>query len=149
MTVTHLNPVGSDAEAGSETEAEIVALQVLARLEKAWNDGDGEAFGSNFAPEASFVNIRGEHIVGRAGIAAGHAGILTTIYAGSVNRMQLVRAIEVADGTIAAISVNTLDCPTGPLVGVHQAMSTSLISVPGDGTGRPEIVVGHNTLVTV
>ena len=148
MTVTHLHPVGSNAEAGSETEAESVALQVLARLEKAWNDGDGEAFGSNFAPGASFVNIRGEHIVGRAGIAAGHAGILTTIYAGSVNRMQLVRAIEVADGTIAAISVNTLDCPTGPLVGVHQATSTSLIYVPSDGTGRPEIVVGHNTLVT-
>jgi uncharacterized protein (TIGR02246 family) len=122
---------------------------VLARLEKAWNDGDGEAFGSNFAPEASFVNIRGEHIVGRASIAAGHAGILTTIYAGSVNRMQLVRAIGVADGMVAAISVNTLDCPTGPLVGVHQAMSTNLISVASDGTGRPEIILGHNTLVTV
>ena len=143
MTITHL------PHAARTAEAESVALEVLARLEKAWNDGNGEAFGSNFAPEASFVNIRGEHIVGRAGIAAGHAGILTTIYAGSVNRMQLVRAIEVADGMVAAISVNTLDCPTGPLVGVHQAMSTILISVPSDGTGRPAIIVGHNTLVTV
>lgn len=149
MTVTPLHQTGSNAEAQSSREAESVALEVLARLEKAWNDGDGEAFGSNFAPEASFVNIRGEHIVGRPGIAAGHAAILTTIYAGSVNRMQLVRAIELADGTVAAISVNTLDCPTGPLVGVHQAMSTSLISVPSDGTRRPKIVVGHNTLVTV
>lgn len=148
MTVTPLHPAESNAEARSYSEAESVALEVLARLEKAWNDGDGEAFGRNFAPEASFVNIRGEHIVGRTGIAAGHAGILTTIYAGSVNRMQLVRAIEVAPGTVAAISVNTLDCPTGPLVGVHQATSTSLISVPSDGTGRPEIVLGHNTLVT-
>ena len=142
MTVTHLPP-------STTAEAESIALDLLARLEKAWNDGDGEAFGRNFAPEASFVNIRGEHIVGRAGIAAGHAGILTTIYAGSVNRMQLVRAVAVAEGVVAAISVNTLDCPTGPLVGVHQAMSTSLIRVPSNGTGRPEIVSCHNTLVTV
>ncbi|SDS51567.1 conserved hypothetical protein [Friedmanniella luteola] len=149
MTVTPLRHAGSNAEARSSREAETVALEVLARLEKAWNDGDGEAFGSNFAPDASFVNIRGEHIVGRAGIAAGHAAILATIYAGSVNRMQLVRAIELVDGTVAAISVNTLDCPTGPLVGVHRATSTSLIHVPSDGVGRPEIVVGHNTLVTV
>ena len=124
-----------------------VALEVLRRLEKAWNDADGEAFGSNYAPDASFVNIRGEHIVGRTAIAAGHTGIFTTIYAGSVNRLNLARATQISDGIILAVSVNTLDCPSGPLAGVHTAVSTSIISTTADGTGHPQILCTHNTLV--
>lgn len=130
------------------TDPDSVALQVLERLETAWNDADGEAFGSNYAPDASFVNIRGEHLIGRTAIAAGHAGILTTIYAGSVNRMRLLHATRISDDIVMAVSVNTLDCPSGPLAGVHQAMSTSIITMP-DGPGHPRIVSSHNTLVTV
>src|SRR6478752_9185038 len=110
-----------------------VALDVLGRLEKAWNDADGEAFGSNYAPDASFVNIRGEHIVGRAAIAAGHTGIFTTIYAGSVNHMSLAHASEISNGIVLAVSVNTLDCPSGPMAGVHTAISTTVISSSVDG----------------
>jgi len=36
--------------------------------------------------DADFVNIRGEHLRGRHAIAAGHAEIFRTIYAGSTNR---------------------------------------------------------------
>ncbi len=123
-----------------------VALQVLGRLEAAWNAADGDAYGREYAPDASFVTVRGEHIVGRAGIAAGHTGILTTIYAGSVNRMRLVDVTEVTEGLLLVVSENTLDSPSGPLAGVHRAMSTSLVRVDGD-TGRPQIVSTHNTLV--
>ena len=130
------------------TDPERVALQVLERLETAWNDADGEAFGSNYAPDASFVNIRGEHVLGRTAIAAGHAGILTTIYVGSVNRMKLLHATQISEDTVMAVSVNTLDCHSGPLAGVHRAMSTSIITTP-DGSERPHIVSSHNTLVTV
>jgi uncharacterized protein (TIGR02246 family) len=130
------------------TRADAVALEVLGRLEAAWNDADGEGFGSNYAPDASFVNIRGEHLVGRTVIGAGHAGIFSTIYAGSVNRMELVRADEISDGIVLAVSLNTLDCPSGPLAGVHQAMSTSIIATASGDAGRPQIVSSHNTLVT-
>ena len=125
-----------------------MAHEVLGRLEAAWNDGDGVAFGDVYAPDASFVTIRGEHIVGDAAIGAGHDGIFRTIYAGSVNRMELVRANEIAEGVILAVSVNTLDCPTGPLAGRRQAMSTSVITRPGSGDGRWQVVSTHNTLVT-
>ena len=128
-------------------DPQTVALDVLGRLEKAWNDADGEVFGSNYAPDASFVNIRGEHIVGRRAIAAGHTGIFTTIYTGSVNRMKLAHATEISKGIVLAVSVNTLDCPAGPLAGVHTAISTSIISAAGDGAGRPQIVSTHNTLI--
>jgi uncharacterized protein (TIGR02246 family) len=122
-----------------------VATEVLARLESAWNTGDGRAFGATYTDDASFVTIRGEHIRGAAAIGAGHAGIFATIYAGSGNRMELVRAEEVVDGVVLAVSVNTLDCPTGPLAGVHRAMSTSLVTRT-DG-GAWQVLSTHNTLV--
>lgn len=137
MTATHLS-----------TNPEAVALAVLERLEAAWNDADGTTFGASYAPDASFVNIRGEHIVGSKAIGDGHAGIFSTIYAGSVNRMELVRATEISEGVVLAVSVNTLDCPTGPLAGRHQAMSTSVISRPVDGLGLWQVLSSHNTLVT-
>jgi uncharacterized protein (TIGR02246 family) len=136
---------GSPLAPGASTEATRVATDVLARLEAAWNDADGAAFGAVYAADASFVTIRGEHIVGSTAIGAGHAGIFSTIYAGSVNRMELVRATEISEGVVLAVSVNTLDCPTGPLAGVHQAMSTSIITVPADGAAQ--VVSTHNTLV--
>ena len=117
------------------TEASTVARDVLARLENAWNAADGAAFGAVYTPDASFVTIRG----------AGHAGIFATIYAGSVNRMELVRAEELAPGTVLAVSVNTLQCPTGPLAGTHRAMSTSvLVRDADDGSWRAALT--HNTL---
>jgi uncharacterized protein (TIGR02246 family) len=127
------------------TSPTTVALDVLSRLETAWNAADGAAFGAGYAPEASFVTVRGEHIVGSAAIGAGHDGIFTTIYAGSVNRMQLVRAEQLADGVVLAISLHTLDCPTGPLAGRHQARSTSIITRQGDGTWL--VAASHNTLM--
>jgi uncharacterized protein (TIGR02246 family) len=122
-----------------------VAGDVLTRLETAWNDADGAAFGRVYAPGASFVTIRGEHIVGSTAIGAGHHGIFTTIYAGSVNRMELVRAEEIADGVVLAVSLSTLDCPTGPLAGRHQAMSTSVVMRRPDGGW--EVMATHNTLL--
>lgn len=62
--------------------------------------------------------------------------------------MDLTRATEVSAGIVLAVSINTLDCPSGPLAGVHTAISTSIISTTVDGDGRPQIVSTHNTLVT-
>ncbi len=126
-----------------------VARQILDDLEAAWNSADGAAFGALYTSDASFVNIRGEHIQGRAAIGAGHHGIFTTIYAGSSNSMELVRAEQVAEGVVLAVSRNTLDCPTGPLAGRHQAMSTSVITRSEDDLGSWRILSSHNTLVTV
>ena len=50
--------------------AEGVTTELIGRLERAWNEADGRAFGEPFAPHADFVTIRGEHIRGREAIAA-------------------------------------------------------------------------------
>ena len=130
------------------TDPTTVALQVLGRLEAAWNSADGPAFGGVYRPDASFVTIRGEHVVGSTAIGAGHDAIFHTIYAGSRNRMELVSADEVADGVVVAVSRNTLDSPAGPLAGRHQAMSTSVIIRSETDEGVWQIASTHNTLMT-
>ncbi len=120
--------------------------EVLGRLETAWNAADGTAFGRAYAADASFVNIRGEHIVGSEAIGAGHDGIFHSIYAGSVNQMEVVSAEELAPGVVLVVSRNTLDCPTGPLAGRHQAMSSNVVVRGEDGTWL--VAASHNTLVT-
>ena len=124
-----------------------VATEVLARLEQAWNDGDGEAFGALYADDATFVTIRGDWATGRTAIAAGHAEIFRTIYAGSTNRMELVTVREVGNGALVASSTSTLTAPSGPLAGTHRARSTSVL-VPD--SGHPlgwRVASTHNTLV--
>jgi uncharacterized protein (TIGR02246 family) len=149
MTTVAARPAARAGEIEETDRAAAVARAVLGRLEAAWNSADGEAFGAVYAEDASFVTVRGDHLTGRAAIAAGHAGIFATIYAGSVNRMDLVRAEEIGDGVVLAVSVHTLDCPSGPLVGVHRAMSTSVLSRTPRGGRSWHVVASHNTLVAV
>ena len=128
----------------TQPDPSTVARSVLARLEAAWNNADGPGFGAVYTPEASYVTVRGEHLTGAAVIGQGHAQIFTSIYAGSTNSMDLVRA-ETAGNAVLAVAVNTLSCPTGPLAGVHRAMSTSLITPAVNGSWH--IVATQNTLV--
>ena len=121
-----------------------VARTVLQQLEEAWNAGDGEAYGRVFTEDATFVNIQGALHHGAAAIGAGHHQIFTTIYAGSVNRMRLVDASQVADDVLVANSRHTLDCPHGPLAGTHEAMVTSVIVRSGE---QWRIAASQTTLV--
>jgi hypothetical protein len=56
--------------------------RIVNQLEAAWNGMDGSAFAAPFAGDADFVTIRCAHFRGRSAIAAGHAAIFRTIYAG-------------------------------------------------------------------
>jgi uncharacterized protein (TIGR02246 family) len=141
VSTTQLNP--DTTRPGDAPDARRIAEGVLSRLESAWNAGDGVAFGAPYAPDATFVTVRGERHRGRSAIAAGHAAILATIYAGSTNRMQLVDARHVAGDVIVAASRNTLDVPSGPLAGIHVATSTSVIVRAGESW---QVAATHNTL---
>ncbi|MBA3555897.1 MAG: SgcJ/EcaC family oxidoreductase [Gemmatimonadales bacterium] len=120
------------------------ALESIVRqLEAAWNAMDGSAFAAPFAGDADFVTIRGEHLRGRPAIAAGHAAIFRTIYAGSTNHytIEVARALR---PEVALVHVHSLlDAPQGPLAGRHGArFSLVLTKEPG----RWEIAALHNTL---
>ena len=123
-------------------QADSVAAGLIGRLQRAWNEADGRAFGEPFTADAHFVDIRGEHHRGREAIAAGHQAIFDSIYEGSTD-YELTGARELSDGVI-------LVTPQGPqgsigaLADEHSAVQTSVL-VRGD-QGR-EIAGFHNTLV--
>jgi uncharacterized protein (TIGR02246 family) len=116
---------------------------IVGQLEAAWNAMDGAAFAAPFASDADFVNIRGEHFRGQPAIAAGHAGIFKTIYAGSTNRYT-VESGRLLRPEVALVHVRSeLDAPHGPLAGRHGAcFSLVLTKEPGGW----EIASLHNTL---
>jgi uncharacterized protein (TIGR02246 family) len=124
--------------------ADRAALEnIVRRLEAAWNAMDGPAFAAPFAAEADFVNIRGEHFRGRAAIAAGHAAIFRTIYAGSTNQLTMEGA-RLLRPEVALVRVRAiLEVPQGPLAGRLRARFTMVLTKEGGGW---EIAAFHNTL---
>jgi uncharacterized protein (TIGR02246 family) len=125
-------------------EPKSIAEAVVKRLEDAWNAADGAAFGAPFAPDADFVNIRGDLHSGGEEIAAGHQQIFDTIYAGSKLRYTVLRARELDAAVILAHVQGNLNVPGGPLAGEHDALAS--VVLVGDGDGH-RIAAFHNTLV--
>lgn len=120
------------------------AEPVVKRLEDAWNAADGEAFAAPFAPDADFVNVRGELHTGRAAIAAGHQQIFDTIYAGSAVRYAVRQARELDDRAMLVHVDATLTVPAGPLAGEIAALASLVLVRDGDGH---QIAAFHNTAV--
>jgi uncharacterized protein (TIGR02246 family) len=117
--------------------------RIVGQLEAAWNAMDGAAFAAPFAGDADFVNIRGEHFRGRQAIAAGHAAIFRTIYAGSSNRYA-VEAARLLRPDVALVHVHAvLNVPQGPLAGRHTARFSLVCTKQNDAW---EIAALHNTL---
>jgi len=117
--------------------------EIVRQLEAAWNAGDGAAFAARMAPDADFVNIRAEHLRGREAIAAGHAAIFRTIYAGSHNRYTLESA-RLLSPDVALVHVQAaLEVPAGPLAGPHAALFSMVLTRGADGW---LIASFHNTL---
>ena len=125
-------------------QADTAALERIVHLmEAAWNAGDGEAFAAPFAADADFVNIRAEHFRGRPAIAAGHAAIFRTIYAGSTNQLKVESTRLLRPGVALVRVLATLDSPQGPLAGRHRARFTMAVTKERGGW---EIAAFHNTL---
>ena len=127
------------------SDDEAALRDVVTRLEAAWNAMDGNAFAASFAHDADFVNIRGEHHRGRAAIAAGHAAIFSTIYAGSRVNLTLESA-RVLRPEVALLHVHSdLTAPRGPLAGKHSARFSMVLTKEAGGW---QIASFHNTTVT-
>ncbi|MDF2702117.1 MAG: hypothetical protein K0S10_1061 [Rubrobacteraceae bacterium] len=91
-----------------------VATELIGRLERAWNEADGLAFGEPFAADADFVDIRGEHHRGQEAIAAGHQAIFDPVYKGSSTDYELIQVRELSAGVIVAHATGVLRAPSGP-----------------------------------
>jgi len=131
--------------ASIDLEPRVTAEAFFTAIESAWNAADGERYGEQFTNPNDFVNILGEHYRGDGSyIGAAHQGIFDTIYRGSVVRYTVDAARALAPGVVIAHATSTLDCPSGPLVGVHQSKMTVVLVEEG---GSWKATAFHNTLV--
>jgi uncharacterized protein (TIGR02246 family) len=128
----------------SQTDPLAIASDVLDRAERAWNAGDGAAFGALFADGSDFVNIRGDHHRGKDAIGRGHQAIFDTIYAGSTVSYRAESARPLGPGHILAIAGATLEAPGGPLRGTNHSRATLVLADTGE---RWEVTAFHNTLL--
>jgi uncharacterized protein (TIGR02246 family) len=127
------------------TNPAALASTAVERLEQAWNEGDGAAFGALFADESDFVDIRGGHHRGDGThIGRAHQELFDGIYAGSTVAFRLDVARLLAPGCILALATSTLDAPHGPLQGVNQSRMTMALAQEG---GEWRIFAFHNTLI--
>ena len=117
--------------------------RIVSALEAAWNAGDGAAFAAPMAEDADFVTIRAEHYRGRPAIAAGHAEVFRTLYAGSTNRLTLESARLLRDDVALVHVRSVLDAPSGPLAGRHEATFSAVLTREAGGW---RIASFHNTL---
>lgn len=65
-----------------ENRQAVAAL--FARLDDAWNKGDGEAYGLCFTEDADYVTFMGQHLKGRKQIAEVHQRLFDGLLKGSV-----------------------------------------------------------------
>jgi uncharacterized protein (TIGR02246 family) len=120
------------------------AETVVAHLQDAWNAADGTAFAAPFAPDADFVNVRGELHTGQPAIAAGHQQIFDTIYAGSTVRYVVRQARELNEHVILVHVDARLSVPAGPLAGEIPALASLVLVRDGDDY---RVAAFHNTQV--
>ena len=141
MTQTQTQTHSPTPDAGVDA----VAADTFERLADAWNRGDGMAYGQQFAAEADFVDIRGDHHRGAAAIGHGHQAIFDSIYAGSTVTYEVEVARSLASGVVLAIATSTLVAPSGPLQGTNNSRTTVVLSEGDDGWSISAL---HNTLRT-
>jgi uncharacterized protein (TIGR02246 family) len=110
-----------------------IAGEIVKTLEDAWNAGDGDAWGAQFAEDADFVTVRGDYFRTRTAITQGHQAIFTTIYKGSVNQYELLRARPLGDDLILAHARAKLSVPGGPLAGEYQAVFSMVLEREAGG----------------
>lgn len=114
---------------------------VVTRMQRAWNTGNGEEWAAGFAADADFVDALGRIQRGREVIGLEHQKLFDTIYRDSTVEMSILDERRVRDGITVVRLASTLRVPAGPRQGEWPAVITLVI----DGG---EIVAFHNTMRT-
>jgi uncharacterized protein (TIGR02246 family) len=120
--------------------------RVVAGLEKAWNNADGEDFGAWFQDDAEFVNVYGMYAQGRGQIAEGHKMIFSTVYAGSTLHTIPINVRLLSEDVALVHMRSRLSVPRGPMTGEHDAIP-SMVLARDSGTWK--IAAFHNTFVRI
>ena len=118
--------------------------RVIAGLESAWNNADGEDYSLWFKEDAEFVNVYGTYERGRQRIADGHTAIFNSIYKDSTLRVSPLNVRPVSDEVAIVHLRAQLNVPSGKMAGEHESLP-SMTLVRDEGSWR--ITAFHNTFV--
>lgn len=128
----------------SDAQREAI-LDVVKRMENAWNAGDAEGFAAPMAESVDFITIRADHLRGRQAVVDSHLDVLSTFYAGSTNHFNVESMRLLRKDVVLAHIRAVLEAPSGPLKGRHEA-AYSLLLLEQDG--KWEATSFHITLAT-
>jgi uncharacterized protein (TIGR02246 family) len=113
--------------------------QVLNDMARAWNAGDGAGWAAHFTEDATFVDVVGRVLAGRAVIAREHQNIFDTIYRGSTLTIEQVGGQDLGGGLRLVHTATVLTVPAGPRAGETRAVQTKLFT-------DDQIMAFHNTI---
>ena len=124
----------------------------LDRQADGWNQGNGAVFAQDFTPDARFINVRGDLVVGREAIIKAHNFILNGPYKGSHLRVE-VDSITYPASTVAIVDVlltvtNFKTLPPGLVPTEPDAMRTRMKFVFVEQGGEWKIAAGQNTIIS-
>jgi uncharacterized protein (TIGR02246 family) len=121
-------------------------LQIVRRLERAWNNGDSVGWTAEFADDADFIHVLGGFFHGSTDIERGHRTIFDTIYKGSHNHFE-VEKVRLLRADVAAVFVRAH--LTWYLNGQEQQIEARpTLVAQRNPAGEWKIAVFQNTLIT-
>ena len=121
-------------------------LEMVRRLESAWNNSDSVAWTAEFAADADFIHVLGGFFHGSRDIERGHRNIFDTIYKGSHNRYHVEKVRPIGpDAAVVFIRAHL----TWYLNGKEQKIDARpTLLAQKIATGEWKIAVFQNTLIT-
>ena len=91
------------------TDDETAIRALLARLYKAWADGDGAAYGQCFAEASDYITFNGMRLRGRAENTALHGALFRSVLKGSKLSAEIL-SIELLSSDIALVHTEPPCC---------------------------------------
>lgn len=89
------------------------------RMAEGWAAGDGERFAGVFAPDAEFVNVRGEQQHGRETVAANHGALFQTRYRDTKLTAEVHKIRFITDDAAVVHVASTVHTPNGDTTDTH------------------------------
>ena len=121
-------------------------LEIVKKLEQAWNNGDSVAWIAQFLGDADFIHVLGGFFHGSRDIEHGHRTIFDTIYKGSHNRFQVEKVRFVRPDVAIVFILGNL---TWYLNGKEQHIQARpTLVAEKNSAGEWKIVVLQNTMIT-
>ena len=116
---------------GQDAASEAAIRSIVADQVTAWNAGDGEAYATRLAPEASFTNLFGMVMYGKTAFVQRHSEILATFYKGTTKH-HVIRRIRFITPDVAVVDIDN------EVRGV-KAMPGGMV-VPPDGVIKTQLM---------